>query len=347
MTSTTTARALRETGLQWTPAKGDRFVIPDREMDDVVFVVSDMTIEAHDLPSGQVLGFNGTTEWALDSVDAAQVLWLPREGQLRELLGAAMVSLRPVGPSAGSPAGNLWAVTTRRPGGAEVTTTAEDAEEAYALALLALRATTARQLLPVAAGGLAAVLAPLPAESWTTTAPMTMTTTLTTTGALSVADVVAGAVGGLGADPAAGWRAGLAALLEAWTRPLESGPAEGVQGVEGHGSHVMPGADPVQVAEAGAKGVLVDLAGATWDVAVAAAADPTLDPGLDPAAALDPAVVACALAHVRTWPTSPARSVPVPGSSDDSGDGGDHDDDQQAALAELLRLTGRQQAMFR
>ncbi|MEH3078207.1 MAG: pilus assembly protein CpaE, partial [Quadrisphaera sp.] len=78
MTSTTTARALRDTGLQWRPAKGDRFVIPDREMDDVVFVVSDMTIEAHDLPSGQVLGFNGTTEWALDSVDAAEVLWLPR-----------------------------------------------------------------------------------------------------------------------------------------------------------------------------------------------------------------------------------------------------------------------------
>lgn len=293
MTSTTTARALRDTGLHWRPAKGDRFVIPDREMDDVVFVVSDMTIEAHELPSGQVLGFNGTTEWALDSVDAAEVLWLPREGQLRERLGEALVCLRP--------AGTQWAVTTRRDGGAEATAVAEDAEEAYALALLALRGSTARQLLPVAAGGLAAVLAPLPATTWTTTAPG---------GALTVADVVSGAVGGLGADPAASWREALATLLEAWTRSLDSGAADG-------GATSAEGAEAAQVAEAGASGVLVDLAGATWDVAVATGAQ-------DPAAALDPAVVDRALTHVRTWPTS--HGVAPSGEP----------------LAELLELTGRQ-----
>lgn len=308
MTSTTTARALRDTGLQWRPAKGDRFVIPDVEMDDVVFVVSDMTIEAHDLPSGQVLGFNGTTEWALDSVDAAEVLWLPREGQLREHLvaeGEALVAL--------TPSGSLWAVTTRRGSGAEATTLAEDAEEAYALALLALRATTARQLLPVAAGGLAAVLAPLPAASWTTTAPG---------GALTVADVVAGAVGGLGADPATDWREALVTLLEAWTRSLEAGDGEDTAGTGD------AAADAAQVAEAGADGVLVDLVGATWDVAVAT--------GLrTPAAALDPAVVDRALAHVRSWPTSGPREAPVEAA-------GEHD-----ALAELLELTGRQPAPTR
>jgi hypothetical protein len=39
------------------------------------------------VPSGLVLGFNGTTEWALDSLKTEQVLWLPREDQLRDALG--------------------------------------------------------------------------------------------------------------------------------------------------------------------------------------------------------------------------------------------------------------------
>jgi hypothetical protein len=40
-----------------------------------------------------VIGFNGTTEWALDSVDQREALWLPAEHQLRELLGDAFVGL--------------------------------------------------------------------------------------------------------------------------------------------------------------------------------------------------------------------------------------------------------------
>jgi hypothetical protein len=31
-------------------------------MDDQVFVVSDMTIEGHDLPTGRIIGLNHTTE---------------------------------------------------------------------------------------------------------------------------------------------------------------------------------------------------------------------------------------------------------------------------------------------
>ena len=38
--------------------------------------------------TGDVIGFNGTTEWALDSIELDHVLWLPREDQLRELMGA-------------------------------------------------------------------------------------------------------------------------------------------------------------------------------------------------------------------------------------------------------------------
>ena len=53
-----------------------------------------MTIEAHDYPTGTILGFNGTTEWALDSVAIEDALWLPREDQLRTLLRTAFQALR-------------------------------------------------------------------------------------------------------------------------------------------------------------------------------------------------------------------------------------------------------------
>jgi hypothetical protein len=90
------ARRLRDAGLRWEPARGDRFVIVDRDMDEQVFVLSDMTIEVHEFPTGPVIGFNGTVEWALDSVDRSQALWLPNEEQLRERLGGAFRGLVPV-----------------------------------------------------------------------------------------------------------------------------------------------------------------------------------------------------------------------------------------------------------
>jgi hypothetical protein len=87
------AHRLRTAGVPWTPSAGDRFVVPDREMDDEVFVVSDMVVEVHELPSGPLLRFNGTTEWALDSIQQHDVVWLPREEQLRELLGTSFRAL--------------------------------------------------------------------------------------------------------------------------------------------------------------------------------------------------------------------------------------------------------------
>ncbi|HQA79043.1 MAG TPA: pilus assembly protein CpaE, partial [Propionicimonas sp.] len=53
----------------WEPASGDRFVIPGTDLDEV-FVIAEMTIEAQDVPGGQIIKFNGTTEWALDSIAA-------------------------------------------------------------------------------------------------------------------------------------------------------------------------------------------------------------------------------------------------------------------------------------
>lgn len=83
--------ALRDAGLVWYPAEGDRFQLdlPDEvELDAEadVFTVSEMTVEARQTPSGTDLAFNGTTEWALDAVTLADAVWLPREDQLRDLL---------------------------------------------------------------------------------------------------------------------------------------------------------------------------------------------------------------------------------------------------------------------
>jgi hypothetical protein len=88
------ARLLKEAGLTWKPGPGDRFAIPDRDLDDEIFVLSNMTIEVYNVPEGRVIGFNGTTEWALDDVEIEETIWLPREDQLRELLGGTFRALR-------------------------------------------------------------------------------------------------------------------------------------------------------------------------------------------------------------------------------------------------------------
>jgi len=67
--------------------RGDRFLVPDRDLDEEVFVVSGMSVEVSDLPTGPEMRFNGTVEWALDSIGQHEVIWLPREDQLRDALG--------------------------------------------------------------------------------------------------------------------------------------------------------------------------------------------------------------------------------------------------------------------
>ena len=126
------ALRLREAGLVWRPAAGDRFQLMQQDMESTgteLFTVSDMTIEAHQYSTGTVLGFNGTTEWALDSVALEDALWFPREDQLREALRGTFVGLD-------RDDDGTWRVTTvflgeRRE---HVAGTAEDA---YGLAVLA------------------------------------------------------------------------------------------------------------------------------------------------------------------------------------------------------------------
>ena len=96
-----------------------------------VFTVADMVVEAREYPTGTLLAFNGTTEWALDSVQLEEALWLPREDQLRDLLGAAFRSL------ARSTTGEFQ-VLVEIPGQPERLFSADEAADAYAEAVLAL-----------------------------------------------------------------------------------------------------------------------------------------------------------------------------------------------------------------
>ena len=127
------ARTLRKAGLRWAPTSGDRFVIDSDELVGEVFTVSDMTIEAHVFDTGTILGFNGTTEWALDSVALESALWLPREEQLREMLGERFRSLTKVG--------QVWRIEIVASGGLAHFDTAQDAAECYGLAVLEMLRT--------------------------------------------------------------------------------------------------------------------------------------------------------------------------------------------------------------
>lgn len=119
---------------------GDRFSLVDENFEGDVFTLSDMTIEAHGPTEARVLGFNGTTEWALDSVDMADALWLPREDQLRELMGNAFLALRPGDPG--------FVVTVRLPPRPDEDLEADTADDAYALGVLARIAAANERLRP-------------------------------------------------------------------------------------------------------------------------------------------------------------------------------------------------------
>ena len=123
------AETLAAAGLTWEPASGDRFLVPDRDLDDEVFVVSGMSVEVSDLPTGPVMKFNGTVEWALDSIGKHEVIWLPREDQLRDLLADRFAGLERLDGATGGYA----VVLTDGDRYVDI-----DAERAYARALLAV-----------------------------------------------------------------------------------------------------------------------------------------------------------------------------------------------------------------
>ena len=86
MISLALARQLRAAGLKWTPAKNDFFVVPDRGLDEHVFVIGEMIVGMEKLDGQPVFSFQGASEWALDYVMTGEALWLPAEAQMRQAL---------------------------------------------------------------------------------------------------------------------------------------------------------------------------------------------------------------------------------------------------------------------
>ncbi|MFP5282818.1 MAG: pilus assembly protein CpaE [Actinomycetes bacterium] len=114
--------------LTWTPGNGDQFFIPQPEMADSVFTVSDMVVELVVRNGESRFHFNGTVEWALDSVSSTAVTWLPREDQLRALIGDHFLSL--------DASREGFVVTVSGPGRAFHTEPEREAADAYGRALL-------------------------------------------------------------------------------------------------------------------------------------------------------------------------------------------------------------------
>jgi len=114
--------------LTWVPSTGDQFFIPQPEMADSVFTVSDMVVELVVRDGESRFHFNGTVEWALDSVSSSDVIWLPREDQLRDLLGDYFLSL--------DSSREGFVVTVSGPRRAHHTAPEAQAGDAYARALL-------------------------------------------------------------------------------------------------------------------------------------------------------------------------------------------------------------------
>ncbi len=128
MISLDLARSLRTGGLVWSPASGDRFVIDMPELREQSFVLSDLTVDLQHFGGEPVLAFNGTVEWALDSVTVEQAVWLPHEDQLRTALGPAFQRLEQAGAGG-------FRVVLQIDGGA-IEFADDDAATAYGRALL-------------------------------------------------------------------------------------------------------------------------------------------------------------------------------------------------------------------
>ena len=132
--SLSTARRLKAAGLAWTPALHDFFGIPDRGFDDRVFVISDMSVDVELLKGRSIVTFNGTSEWALDYEMTTELVWLPTEAQLREILEQRLWA--ELQPALSLVSALDTHQCTIRFQGQSLTFDAPDASEAYAAALL-------------------------------------------------------------------------------------------------------------------------------------------------------------------------------------------------------------------
>ena len=139
MISLSSARKLKEAGLHWIPALHDFFAVPDRGLDDRVFVISDMHAYVEVRNNLPVVTFHGVLEWSLDYLLTAEVIWLPQEEQLRLALLQRLVSEEgPAVSLSAHPDGSVCVITFK---GERLSFEAQEASEAYAAALLHLLKT--------------------------------------------------------------------------------------------------------------------------------------------------------------------------------------------------------------
>jgi hypothetical protein len=134
MLSLSTAIKLKSANLTWIPAMHDFFAIPNRGLDDRLFVISDMVTYIEIRNNLPMVTFHGVVEWALDYVLTQEVVWIPRESQLRNRLMQFLVSEKlPALRLESTPEGYSCIIQFR---GQEHNFESSEASEAYASALL-------------------------------------------------------------------------------------------------------------------------------------------------------------------------------------------------------------------
>src|SRR5688572_23817819 len=134
MLSLSTARKLKDAGLVCTPATFDFFAVPDRWLDDHLFVISQMPAAIATLQGQTVVSFEGAVEWALDFIATIEVVWVPTEAQLREHLSARLLTDPQARLNLRATADRCWCEIVFN--GRALEFEAANGSEAYAAALL-------------------------------------------------------------------------------------------------------------------------------------------------------------------------------------------------------------------
>ena len=129
-----TSKKLKLAGLEWKPTAHDYFAVPDVDMDDRFFALSDMTVSMEVLHGFHAITFNGAVEWALDFVYQADAVWLPTETQPREMVLSRLGDE----PSLSLQTSIGGYVVTITKDGSKMIFEGISAEDAYASALLSL-----------------------------------------------------------------------------------------------------------------------------------------------------------------------------------------------------------------
>lgn len=144
MISSQLALRLKAAGLVWRFAEGDSFAVFDQEQNTQIFVLTQLAAHVQLINGYPVIAFHGSTEWAMDHVLTDEVVWVLSETQAREELERRLEAL-------GDPGLRLQRMPERyhctiTVGDSELLFAAEDASDAYGLALLYLLDGTTTEL---------------------------------------------------------------------------------------------------------------------------------------------------------------------------------------------------------